>query len=113
MLRPHTLCKKLVNLLYQIYLKMGKTKHTINTNRHAKIAFLVALAISAILFIVGFFLPPMGKIDGSVLIAGGSIMLFTLLYIALVYNAGVSLGVDLDDKTVTLSTQKKDDEDES
>jgi small neutral amino acid transporter SnatA (MarC family) len=51
--------------------------------RHAdKYIFIVCLAMSIILFIGGFFCPPMGVIDGSVLKAGGILLGFATLAVA-------------------------------
>lgn len=51
--------------------------------RHAdKYIFIVCLIIAASLFIGGFFCPPMGVIDGSVLKAGGILLGFAALGIA-------------------------------
>ena len=51
--------------------------------RHAdKYIFIVCLAMSIILFISGFFCPPMGVIDGSVLTAGGILLGFATLAVA-------------------------------
>lgn len=48
--------------------------------QHAdKLIFYVCLAISIALFIGGFFCPPMGQIDGSVLTAGGILFGFAAL----------------------------------
>lgn len=44
-----------------------------------KCIFYVCLAISIVLFIGGFFCPPMGQIDGSVLTAGGVLFGFAAL----------------------------------
>lgn len=44
-----------------------------------KCIFYVCLAISITLFIGGFFCPPMGQIDGSVLTAGGILFGFAAL----------------------------------
>lgn len=44
-----------------------------------KLIFYVCLAISIALFIGGFFCPPMGQIDGSVLTAGGILFGFAAL----------------------------------
>lgn len=54
---------------------MDKNKH-----RHAdKYIFLVCMAISIALFVGGFFCPPMGVIDGSVLKAAGMLLGFAAL----------------------------------
>lgn len=48
--------------------------------RHAdKYIFWLCLSISIALFVGGFFCPPMGVIDGSVLTAGGILMGFAAL----------------------------------
>ena len=44
-----------------------------------KCIFYVCLAIAIALFIGGFFCPPMGQIDGSVLTAGGILFGFAAL----------------------------------
>ena len=55
---------------------MGKQKHA---DKHI---FFVCLGISIALFVGGFFCPPMGVIDGSVLKAGGILVAFAALGIA-------------------------------
>lgn len=51
--------------------------------RHAdKYIFLVCLACAIALFVGGFFCPPMGVIDGSVLKAGGILLGFATLAVA-------------------------------
>jgi len=57
-----------------------------------KIVFLVCLVISIALIIGGFFMPPMGVIDGSVLTAVGELIVFPT--IAFGFRA-VELGYDL------------------
>ena len=57
-----------------------------------KIVFLVCLVISIALIIGGFFMPPMGVIDGSVLTAVGELIIFPT--IAFGFRA-VELGYDL------------------
>lgn len=52
-------------------------------NKHAdKYIFWVCLAISIALFVGGFFCPPMGSIDGSVLKAAGILLGFAALGVA-------------------------------
>lgn len=52
-------------------------------HRHAdKYIFFVCLAVSILMFIGGFFCPPMGVIDGSVLKAGGILLGFAALGVA-------------------------------
>ena len=51
--------------------------------RHAdKYIFYVCLAFALLMFIGGFFCPPMGVIDGSVLKAGGILLGFATLAVA-------------------------------
>jgi small neutral amino acid transporter SnatA (MarC family) len=53
------------------------------TKPHAdKSLFIVCLSLAAVLFIGGFFCPPMGVIDGSVLKAGGILLGFAALGVA-------------------------------
>lgn len=52
-------------------------------HRHSdKYIFFVCLAVSILMFIGGFFCPPMGVIDGSVLKAGGILLGFAALGVA-------------------------------
>ena len=55
---------------------MSKVKHA------DKYIFWVCLAIAIALFIGGFFCPPMGEIDGSVLTAAGILLGFAALGVA-------------------------------
>lgn len=51
--------------------------------RHAdKYIFIVCLSMAIALFVGGFFCPPMGVIDGSVLKAGGILFGFAALAVA-------------------------------
>lgn len=55
----------------------------VDNNKHAdKFIFLICLAVAVGMFIGGFFCPPMGVIDGSVLKAGGILLGFAALGIA-------------------------------
>ena len=55
---------------------MEKQKHA---DKHI---FFVCLSVSIILFVGGFFCPPMGVIDGSVLTASGILLGFATLAVA-------------------------------
>lgn len=55
---------------------MKKRNHT------DKYIFFVCLVISIALFVGGFFCPPMGVIDGSVLTASGILLAFAALAVA-------------------------------
>lgn len=51
--------------------------------RHAdKYIFIACLVLAAAMFVGGFFCPPMGVIDGSVLKAGGILLGFAALAVA-------------------------------
>lgn len=51
--------------------------------KHAdKFIFLICLVASLALFIGGFFCPPMGVIDGSILTAAGILLAFATLAVA-------------------------------
>jgi len=54
--------------------------------------FIVCLVISILLFIGGFFCPPMGIIDGSVLTAGGILFGFAALAVV---GQNLALGKDV------------------
>lgn len=56
------------------------------------VAFWICLFFSIGLIIAGFFTPPMGDIDGSVLTAVGELFGFATLYV--VYNA-IEKGIDI------------------
>lgn len=47
-----------------------------------KLIFFICLAVSIVMFIGGFFCPPLGIIDGSVLTAGGILLGFATLAVA-------------------------------
>ena len=51
--------------------------------RHAdKYIFIACLVLASAMFVGGFFCPPMGVIDGSVLTAGGILLGFATLAVA-------------------------------
>lgn len=47
--------------------------------KHYKVAFWITLILAISLIVVGFFMPPAGEIDGSVLTAVGEIFLWPAL----------------------------------
>lgn len=83
---------------------MDKIIDQLKTSKAARTAYWVTLIFAITIFIIGIFCPPKGVIHGSVLVAAGSVMLFTLGYIALCYKSSVKLDVDIDDKKVSIST---------
>ena len=63
--------------------------------------FKVSVIISIILFIAGFLVPPMGVIDGTVLIAVGEIGI--IINIPVFFSSEKDVKVDLDDKFISIS----------
>ena len=61
---------------------MTEMERQIDKKHADKYIFLVCLVVSIALFVGGFFCPPMGVIDGSVLTAGGILVAFAALGIA-------------------------------
>lgn len=57
----------------------------------AKIAVIVLTAVSIALIVGGFFVPPMGVIDGSVLTACGILFAFAALFVA---GDAIERGID-------------------
>jgi hypothetical protein len=63
-----------------------------------KIAFYVSQTVAIGLIIAGFFCPPMGTLDGSVLTAVGELFLFPTLYAAVhIILAGQDLKIQKGD----------------
>lgn len=71
--------------------------------------FIVCLSLAAVMFIGGFFCPPMGVIDGSVLKAGGILLGFAALGVA---GQNLANGKDVTfnhgDTEVTISDNDKE-----
>ncbi len=62
--------------------------------------FKTSVIISILLLIAGFFVPPMGVIDGTVLIAVGEIGI--IINIPIFFASEKNVKVDLDDKTISV-----------
>ncbi len=78
----------------------------------SRITFAVCFFVSVGLIIGGFFVPPMGSIDGSVLTSVGELLLFpTLLYGFRAIELGLSVKFQKGETSITI--EKKDDEEES
>lgn len=71
---------------------MGTTATIKDKCRACRIAFLVCLAVSIALIVGGFFVPPKGVIDGSVLKAVGELFAFAALSVG---AHAIRLGYDL------------------
>lgn len=74
----------------------------------SRITFAVCFFVSVGLIIGGFFVPPMGVIDGSVLTAIGELLMFpTLLYGFRAVELGLTIKFSKGDATIEIS---KDDD---
>lgn len=71
---------------------METIESTAKKCKECKIVFFLCLLISAGLMIGGFFVPPTGVIDGSVLKASGILFLFAALAVG---ARAIELGYDL------------------
>ena len=75
--------------------------------RMCQAMFCITFAVALALIIGGFFVPPMGVIDGSVLTAVGELIIFPALAFGM---RAVELGYDLrlthGDKSMTISNDK-------
>jgi hypothetical protein len=76
----------------------------------SRITFAICFVVSVGLIIGGFFVPPMGIIDGSVLTAVGELLLFpTLLYGYRAIELGLRVKFQKGETSIEIS--KQDDED--
>jgi len=68
--------------------------------------FKASVIVSIAMLIAGFMVPPMGIIDGTVLVAVGElgVIINIPVFFSFAHNKNVSLHADLDDKTVTVSS---------
>ena len=74
----------------------------------SRITFAVCFFVSVGLIIAGFFVPPMGVIDGSVLTAIGVLLLFpTLLYAYRALELGLSVKFQKGDTSVEISQHEQ------
>ena len=77
----------------------------------SRITFAVCFFVSVGLIVGGFFVPPMGVIDGSCLTAVGELLLFpTLLYGFRAVELGMTLKFSKGDTTIEISKKKKGEE---
>lgn len=74
------------------------------------VAYWFVLVFSIIVMVAGFLVPPMGVIDGSVLIGVGMIMLFTCLCMIIISGVSAKLSYDADDKKIEFETKKDEQE---
>lgn len=77
----------------------------------SRITFAVCFFVSVGLIVGGFFVPPMGIIDGSVLKAVGELLLFpTLLYAFRAIELGLTIKFQKGDTTVEIHREDQDTE---
>lgn len=77
----------------------------------SRITFCVCFFVSVGLIIGGFFVPPMGSIDGSVLTSIGELLLFpTLLYAFRAIELGLRVKFQKGETSIEISKEDDDDE---
>ena len=77
----------------------------------SRITFAVCFFVSVGLIVGGFFVPPMGIIDGSVLKAVGELLLFpTLLYGFRAIELGLTIKFQKGDTTVEIHREEQEEE---
>lgn len=78
----------------------------------SRMTFLVCFFVSVGLIIGGFFVPPMGVIDGSVLTAIGELLLFpTLLYAFRAVEMGMKVKFQKGETSIEIHRREKDQHD--
>lgn len=81
-----------------------KQRDIVRKCHFCKVVFVVALCISVGLIVGGFFMPPQGEIDGSVLTAVGELIAFpTLSFGFKAIELGYDLRMSHGDTTVEVS----------
>ena len=72
--------------------------------------FKASVIVSIAMLIAGFLVPPMGIIDGTVLVAVGEVGLIVNIpvFFAFAHDKNLSVHADLDDKSVTVSSNPTD-----
>lgn len=69
----------------------------------SRITFVICFFISVALIVGGFFVPPMGQIDGSILTAVGELILFpTLLYAFRAIELGMKVKLQKGDTSISI-----------
>lgn len=76
-----------------------------------KIPFFICLSFSIILIIVSFIVPPVGKIDPSVLQAVGEVFLFATLYVVIeAINKGGEVDISKGDMCIHIQNPENEEE---
>ena len=77
----------------------------------SRLTFVVCFFVSVGLIVGGFFVPPMGIIDGSILTAVGELLLFpTLLYLYRAIELGIKVKFQKGDTSVELHKREEDEQ---
>ena len=77
----------------------------------SRMTFCVCFFVSVGLIVGGFFVPPMGVIDGSVLTAIGELLLFpTLLYAFRAIELGLRVKFQKGETSIEISKRKEDED---
>ena len=91
-------------------LKQQKTEET-RTFWLSRMTFCVCFFVSVGLIVGGFFVPPMGVIDGSVLTAIGELLLFpTLLYAFRAIELGLRVKFQKGETSIEISKHEEGDD---
>lgn len=76
--------------------------------KHYKVAFWITLSVALALIIGGFFMPPAGEIDGSVLTAVGEIFLWpSLAFGAKALSEGKTAHISKGDMEIAIGEKNK------
>ena len=79
----------------------------------SRITFAICFFVSVGLIVGGFFVPPLGVIDGSCLTAVGELLLFpTLLYGFRAVELGLTVKFQKGETSIEISKDEKEDEEE-
>lgn len=79
----------------------------------SRITFAICFFVSVGLIVGGFFVPPIGVIDGSCLTAVGELLLFpTLLYGFRAVELGLTVKFQKGETSIEISKDEKEDEEE-
>ena len=74
------------------------------TYRMSRWTFALSFFVSVVLMVGGFFTPPMGVIDGSVLTASGELLMFpTLLYTFRAIELGLNVKLQKGETSIEIS----------
>lgn len=89
---------------------MGKIKEAMRCSSvFGRIVFFISFFLSLGLFVAGFFVPPLGNIDGSVLTAAGILLAFAVVGILPeIIHGNKNITISHGDTQVSISNDDKD-----